>query len=694
LNRDFGRTARALAISLACVFVSGPAVVHAADNAAAPAAAATPAHAISLDDLFSEEGARDVSISPSGQYLAAVVRRKDADLLVVQDLTTGKHLGVQRIGRKDIGAQYDARIVTVNWKTDDRLLFRLSIVPADGVSWARMANGGYRRLGNRLFAIDRDGKNLVRLLGDNHNSELAMAFDLGDIRSMLPHDPDNILMVIDGEDGRSLFKVNVQTGMGTVMERASGVVWDWWLDLEGKPVVRVEVSNGSLRFYRRQEGERWKKFYSVRLRELKEQNDYEPLGPSDQAGKFYVLARPEGAQRRGVYLYDLQNESFGPPIAENPDFDITSATVSREGKGVKRYCYLAHVRICESGDANLNAHMRGVRKFFKDSANVYVVDSSDDNQVLLLFVEGPSDAPAYYRYNTEKRQIQVVGMVQQSMTDRLLPTATLVEYAARDGVKLTGYLTRPPGAESATRLPLVMMPHGGPESRDHLTFDMYVEYLAARGYAVFQPNFRGSDGFGRTFAESGYGEWGRKMQDDINDALKLLVDRNIVDPQRVCIVGASYGGYAALAGATLNPELYRCVVSIAGISDLQEFLKSRRKKFGADSDVYQYWIKQIGDPERDAERIAEVSPLKHIDRIKAPILLAHGDADQIVPYAQSQQFKKLLDKSGRKTELITLEDEDHNGWSDEDERRVLDAFGTFLQTHLGSGFTPVAAVTP
>jgi dipeptidyl aminopeptidase/acylaminoacyl peptidase len=335
-----------------------------------------------------------------------------------------------------------------------------------------------------------------------------------------------------------------------------------------------------------------------------------------------------------------------------------------------------------------------VRKFFKDSANVYVVDSSDDNHMLLLYVEGPSDAPAYYRYSTDNHQIQFVGMVQQAMTDKQMPTAELVEYSARDGVKLTGYLTRPPGAEAATHLPLVMMPHGGPEARDHLTFDLYVQYLAARGYAVFQPNFRGSDGFGRTFAESGYGEWGRKMQDDINDALKLLVDRNIADPQRVCIVGASYGGYAALAGATLTPELYRCAVSIAGIANLEDFLKTRRKKHGADSEVYHYWTRQIGDPERDAERIAAVSPAMHIDRIRAPILLIHGDADQIVAYSQSQQFKKQLDKSGRKTELITLEDEDHNGWSDEDERRVLDAVGSFLQTNLGSGFTPVAAVTP
>src|SRR5262249_54508339 len=164
-------------------------------------------------------------------------------------------------------------------------------------------------------------------------------------------------------------------------------------------------------------------------------------------------------------------------------------------------------------------------------------------------------------------------------------------------------------------------------------------------------NFRGSDGFGRTFSEGGYGQWGRKMQDDIGDGLKVLVDGNVADPKRVCIVGASYGGYAALAGATLTPGLYRCVVSIAGIADLADFLKSRRQRFGAASELYAYWMKQIGDPERDAERIAAVSPALHISQIKAPILLAHGDDDVIVPYMQSMKLKKLLDKSGRKTEL-------------------------------------------
>jgi dienelactone hydrolase len=649
---------------------------------------------LTLDDLFATEGAADVSVSPSGRYLAAVVRRKDDDLLVVQDLDTGESKGLTRVGRRDVGKLFDSRIASVMWKTDDRLLFPVHIFPAKGVKWSQFLRSDFRKLGARLFSIDREGKGLVRMLAQNRNSELDFAYNLGAIRSLLPRDPVSILMTVDGIDGRSLFKVNVLNGEGQVMERARDAVIDWWLDLQGNPVVQVEASAGQLRFYRRPEGRengsRWKKFYSVKIRDLKQQDEYEPLGPSDQVGKFYVLARPAGAQRRGVYLYDLANESFGPPVVEHPRYDLVSAAIGRDGRSVKRFCYLAHVRICESTDAKIDAHMKGVRKFFKDSANVYVTDASEDGGTLLLYVEGPSDAPAYYQYRLATKDVHLVGLVQESAGSKAMPTATVIEYTAQDGLSVHGYLTRPPGAADATLLPLVVLPHGGPEWRDHLTFDLEVQYLAARGYAVFQPNFRGSDGFGLAYIEKGHGEWGRKMQDDISDGVRHLVAQKMVDPARICIVGASYGGYAALAGAAFSPGLYRCAVSVSGVSDLREMLKSRGKIYGRDSDLYAYWVKQIGDPDRDAARIDAVSPALHVDRIQTPVLLIHGDEDAIVPYEQSKIMKKALDKAGRVTELITLEDEGHSGFTEDSSRLVLTSIDGFLARHLGPGFVPAA----
>ncbi len=255
-------------------------------------------------------------------------------------------------------------------------------------------------------------------------------------------------------------------------------------------------------------------------------------------------------------------------------------------------------------------------------------------------------------------------MERQALLTTTRPRATVINYKARDGKELTGYLTAPAAADPKAKLPLVLMPHGGPEMRDSLSFNPWVQYLVARGYAVFQPNFRGSAGFGRAFAESGYGEWGRKMQDDLTDAVKTLVDQGPVDPARMCIVGASYGGYAALAGAALTPDLYKCAVSIAGISDLEDFIGWRKRNWGSDSEGYTYWLKAIGDPDKDEARLREVSPLAQAGRIKIPLLLIHGNEDFIVPIAQSKAMKKALDKTGRKTELITLKDEGHSYWSD------------------------------
>ena len=285
-------------------------------------------------------------------------------------------------------------------------------------------------------------------------------------------------------------------------------------------------------------------------------------------------------------------------------------------------------------------------------------------------------------------------MARKALLDTTRPRASVISYLARDGKELSGYLTAPAGSDPQGKLPLVLMPHGGPEARDSLEFDPWVQYLVARGYAVFQPNFRGSDGFGRKFAESGYGEWGRKMQDDLTDGVKALANLGAVDPARVCIVGASYGGYAALAGAALTPDLYKCAVSIAGISDLDDFIGWRKRNWGSDSEGYTYWLKAIGDPDKDEQRLREVSPLAQADKIKIPVLLIHGTDDFVVPIAQSKAMKKALDKAGKKTELITLEEEGHSYWSADNEKLTMNAIDNFLWQHLGAGFGVSTAPAP
>ena len=662
------------------------ALVFAQDAAPAPDTPAKPLRPATLNDLYGDETLVDTCISPSGRYVGAIVRRAKDDVLVVFDLTTGERKVIQRVGFDEAGKALILYMVSVQWKTDDKLLLRLRVRPEDALNFYTVSSARIGKLGDRLFAVERSNGKAVALLGDNRNAALEGAFNLGEVRSLLLKDPQHILMELDGFNGRSLFKVNIETGRGEQVERPSESVVGWWLDLDGLPVVRMTVTSRTVRLYRKDEENKWREFYRMRLRDAREGVEYEAVGPSDQPDKYFVRAQPPGRDRLGIYLYDLKKEEFGEPLIEHPVYDIHSARISRDGTRVLHYCYLAHVRVCEFTDPKIGAHMRGLRKYFQETANLYVHDSSDDGTNFVLYVEGPHDPPAYFYYQTEKRDIQQLGTERKSLEEVARPRASVLKYKSRDGKDLFGYLTLPANApEDATKLPLIVHPHGGPESRDHLTYDRWVQFFAARGYAVFQPNFRGSAGFGRAFAESGYGEWGGKMQDDISDGVKALMEKGTIDASRVCIIGISYGGYAALAGASLTPELYKCAVSVAGISDLDDMITWSRRTYGSDSPIYDYVRKSMGDPDKDTARIRATSPAQQVSRIKAPILLVHGTDDYVVPIAQSRIMKKALDKAGMKTELIELEKEGHWSWEIHNETRVLSAIDEFLWKHLGPG---------
>ena len=636
-----------------------------------------------LAELYSDEDIHDTAISPSGRYLAVAVRQPATEVIAVHDLDTGQTTVPTSIARDSAGAGFDTRMSHVYWKSDDRLLFRIQVRPKSGTKINDRTRGVLTKLGDRLFSIHRDGSKPVRLLSSGSAAVfIEGTLDLGTIGSLLPKDPENVLMFVRGFVGPTLVRVNVVTGEGTILEVPSQHLVGWWLDIDGNPVVRVERSFGTYRFQRKQPDGSWKQFHEVPVQEMRGRPDYEPVGASNQPGKYYVLARPPGRERTGVYLYDLAQESFGEPVVENPRYDIDSARAARDGAGLVYACYVADVEICDLADAAANAQLAAVRRTFDGGTNLYVSDFSRDGATLILYAEGPAVAPAYYYYRRGAKNAELIGYERNALSDRSTPLAIPVRWTARDGRELGGYLSRPAGTTDAQRLPLVVMPHGGPEKRDRLSFDRWVQFLTARGYAVFQPNFRGSEGFGRAFAESGYGEWGRAMQNDVTDGVTALVQREVADPARICIVGASYGGYAALAGAALTPDLYRCAVSIAGVSDLAAFVKWYRFEHGPQSAGSAYWIRAIGDPDRGLQRLRSVSPVHLADEIKADVLLIHGDRDDIVPYSQSVAMKRALDNSKRKITLLKLEGEGHSYWSDENEIRVLESIDAFLARNL------------
>jgi hypothetical protein len=354
-----------------------------AEDTASPTTPAASRLSLTLEDLYSDFNVIDASISPSGKTIAATVRTTEKDALVLLDLATGKKVVIAHFNKDAFGKQIDVRIGFVMWKTEDRLLFQLQSHVNEGLSFSKLSQSSVFKLGNRLYAVNRDGKNLLPMFGEQYEDELVGAFDTSDIASMLWNEPGHILMQVGGWEGRSLFKVDVNTGRGKLVERQKEGIVGWWFDVDGKAVVREEYSVGTLRYYRKLEDGKWKKYYSVRRQEYEEQPIFDLIGPSSDPGKFYVLARPPGKDRIGVYLYDLSNEKYSEPLQENATYDIATARSADDGSEMLYHCYDAHVRICDFADPKKNAYMRGLRKFFDESANVYIVDTSKDENTIL-----------------------------------------------------------------------------------------------------------------------------------------------------------------------------------------------------------------------------------------------------------------------------------------------------------------------
>jgi dipeptidyl aminopeptidase/acylaminoacyl peptidase len=309
---------------------------------------------------------------------------------------------------------------------------------------------------------------------------------------------------------------------------------------------------------------------------------------------------------------------------------------------------------------------------------VDLASASEDFQKMVILVDGHVHGYGYYMFDAATLQFAPLGNVYSNLPK--IAEVRSITYLAKDGMLIPAFLTLPTG-QKPENLPLVVLPHGGPATRDTARFDWWAQALASRGYAVLKPNFRGSD-LGWEFMSAGFGEWGRKMQTDLSDGVRHLVREGIVDPDRVAIVGASYGGYAALAGATLDPGVFRCAVSVAGISDLRKFYKWIQAKTGRrDSISGRYWDRFIGASGDDDPLLETLSPREYAADVTIPILLIHGRDDTVVPYEQSKLMAKALKKAKKTVALVKLKNEDH--WLSRSETRLqmLQSTISFLTEH-------------
>ena len=329
-------------------------------------------------------------------------------------------------------------------------------------------------------------------------------------------------------------------------------------------------------------------------------------------------------------------------------------------------------------DPQAQARQDALQKAFPDR-RVIAYSESRDQQRVIACVSDLARPPVYYLVDFRTHQSEVVGEAYPALGAAALGIVKITSFRARDGTQIPAYLTLPPGSDGS-RLPLVVLPHGGPESRDWPQFDWWAQFLATRGYAVLQPQFRGSTGFGEAYRLAGRRQWGGLMQDDITDGVRALISDGTADPERVCIVGASYGGYAALAGATFTPQLYHCAASINGVSDLADMLQSVQDRGGSQSDSLAYWHESIG-PHLDP-KITENSPVHAAERVRGPVLIIYSADDTVVAPSQSENMARALKEAGRNVTLVRLDGDDH--WLSHGDTRVrmLQALEKFLGAQL------------
>jgi dipeptidyl aminopeptidase/acylaminoacyl peptidase len=599
----------------------------------------------------------DAAISPDGTRLAFVKTSDNSRSLLIVDLATSKVLGGAHAG--------NTKLREVFWQDNDQILAVVSTTSGVPFGFQGPTQEWYQVIRytistNKMQAIDfnvldQDTFNVL-----NGNPEIREV------------EGKNVLFLPGLYVGGTavlpaLFAFNGLHGRGKIIARGDEPITDWLLDEAGGVAVEFTYHDG-------------KKTWGIRThrdnRMVTVASGQEAIDPPsllgfDSTGEQAIVAFVEKGEAVWRPI-SLKDGVLGAPLAQGASLQsvITDPRNSRIIGGVLNSDDSHYVFF----DNELQAHWNAIlRAFPKDT--VHLVSHSADFSKVILKVFGPEDGYSYAYFDWYTHSANLLGHIYHDVQQ----TAEIrkVTYAAGDGLAISAFLTLPRGV-AEKNLPLIMMPHGGPAARDTGDFDWWAQAVADQGYAVLQPNFRGSD-IDSDFMAAGYGEWGRKMQTDLSDGVQYLAKQGIIDPSRVCIVGASYGGYAALAGVTLQSGIYRCAVSVSGPSDLPRMRSWTRD--GHLGMVNRYWERFWGVGERDNDILKSISPVDHVQDVTVPILLIHGRDDTVVPYEQSDVMLSALKKAGKPVEMVTLKHEDHWLSTGDTRLQMLESSVAFLRTH-------------
>jgi len=630
--------------------------------------------AASVDVYAALPGVSAAHLSPDGTLLALIAPVKGRNALVVRNLSDNKS---QVITTGDFEPKW------IIWKTNRRLLV--------GMVFYSLRNPLNPTVDTRLIAIDADGSNGLNLINpDLYSTYIPQTQDT--IVSLLPNDENHILIelpAIARELHNSLsgvsqigsldskikypevVRVDVNTGRLETIAHQHGNVVKWHADAAGNVRLGLELDGRTKDFQVRSlSNNSW---YTIQPHEVNSWRIFNPVAfVEGNPNRIYVQSNHQNGAV-ALYEFDVPTNSFIRTVADNPRGGVDP--IERDGHliGYRLFSNISPVYL----DATYAREAKVINKALADSSNDIVDLSTDGKRVLVHVTKGNEPSAFWLLDRSTGRPVlsPVVETYPVLEPSQIAPTR-LVSYKARDGLDIPALLTLPPGYffGSGKQISFVVLPHGGPTAHDIPGFDYQVQFLASRGYGVFQPQFRGSTGYGAAFEVAGQKQWGLAMQDDVTDGTHWLVNQKLADPTRIAIVGSSYGGYAALMGAVKEPELYRCAVAIAPVTDL-ELLIERYNNF-LFSDIN---VPRIGT---DSAKLVKNSPVQNVERIRIPLLLVHGRKDYTVPVAQTEVMDKALRKAGKPAEVLYLEEADHYLSRGRDRLDTLKAVEKFLSSNL------------
>lgn len=599
---------------------------------------------IPMKDFFRNPVKTSYQLSPDGAYLSYLKPwKKRLNIHVVK---------IGEKGEKRITEAIKRDIMGYLWLNNSRIGFVQD-------------KGGNENF--KLYAVNRDGSNPKELTPFK-----GVRVQLVD---RLENNPNEILIGMNKRNPRifDVYRINIDTGKMVMIALNPGNISGWLTDNAGKLRIATTtdgVNTGIL--YRKTEKDPFKKLLVTNFK-----NSFAPLFFTFDNKNLYVASNI-GRDKSAIFEYDLEKKKNKKLIFEHKDVDVSRLIRSKKRKKITGVVYFTAKRHYHFFDKKRKELQDTLNKLLPNYEVVVTGMSKDETKALVVTISCKTRG-TYYYYDIAKKQLKKLVDISPWLDEKNMAEMKPIQYKSRDGLTIHGYLTLPKGVEPKN-LPVVVNPHGGPWYRDHFGFNPEVQFLANRGYAVFQMNFRGSTGYGRAFWQASFKKWGKEMQNDITDGVHWLIKQGIANPKKIGIYGASYGGYATLAGLTFTPDLYACGVDYVGVSNIFTLLKT----------IPPYWkplldmlYEMVGDPVKDKELLKSASPVFHADKIKVPLFIAQGANDPRVKKSESDQMVAALKKRGIDVPYMVKNNEGHGFRNEENRFDFYRAMEKFLGKHLG-----------